>query len=744
MVTGIVLMASLQKITTTYDKNSQERRRSAVTGLLAISLFLALHPLVIEYYNTRFIGGAIGDGGLYVWLVQSFINDPLKALNFESNALYPYPLTRAWSDPFIIPAAVVNLFTVGLSLSLASAYNTLILLAFASNAVAASLLARRIGIGPRFATVAGVIFANSSFIVGNLGHPQLLFFFWVALSWWCVLPEESSSRVASRNWFLAGLCVAGAFYTSVYYAVFASIGLAVIWLRAVAFGGASPRRALRTLLFATLGAAPIFYALPAYLAIQSYFGERGLHEADFFAASGASYLALTPLHSVFGFSAALSHGEAYLSPGYLISALALVFLSGVCWRRSKILSVALAIGVTTLLVTSSLSDGGIPAKNLMCSSAWVVLIAALAFTIRERSGAGAIASIVIVFFILSFGPGGNPHKHEPVFSPLGALFYKVPGIAAIRAVGRYGVVVVLGAVFAAVLCVERFMQANHKVSLKDVPRGLVAAVFLIFGLLDNLVATIPFDAPVAVPRALSTLADRSELRGASVVLPFAERIEAGSGEGWTGMALLNSRYVLWGELAGTERALSLVNGYSGQRSKIQGRMMRYAQAFPEAPALDLFAKVCGLRYVVALPELYSRVQGIDEGAFMRKVNQNSSGLKALRRFDDGSILFTLARREVVVTGDEARVFFAPRDGGIELELNPRSSDGCLVKVSTLGRSIGASSEPVPVQVSEYLVKYKQAVTVNVPSGLLQRASPHLIEVRTNGCEVGVVCGVEGR
>lgn len=738
-------MTPRQKLDTRYDTESRERRRSAITGLLAISVFIALHPLVIEYYNTRFIGGAIGDGGLYVWLVRSFINDPLKALSFESNALYPYPLTRAWSDLFIIPAAVVNLFTVGLSLSFASAYNTLILLAFASNAVTVSLLARRVGIGARFATVAGVLFANSSFIIGNLGHPQLLFFFWVALSWWCVLPEESRSRVASRNWFLAGLCVAGAFYTSVYYAVFASIGLAVIWLRALALGGASPRRALRTLLFAALGAAPIFYALPAYLAIQSYFGERGLHEADFFAASGVSYLALTPLHSVFGFSAVLSHGEAYLSPGYLISALAVCFLSGVCWRRSKMLSVALAIGVVTLLVTSSLSDsGGMRAKSLMCTSAWVVLIAALAFTIRERSSAGAISSIIIVFFILSFGPGGNPHKHEPVFSPLGVLFYKVPGIAAIRAVGRYGVVVVLGAVLAAVLCVERFIQAKRKFSLSEAPRGLVAGALLIIGVLDNLVATIPLDAPAAIPRALSTLADRSELRGASVVLPFAERIEPGSGEGWTGMALLNSRYVLWGELAGGERALSLVNGYSGQRSKIQGRMMRYAQSFPEAPALDIFAKVCGLRYVVALPELYSRVQGIDEGAFMRNVNRNSAGLKALRRFDDGSFLFTLARREVVVSGDEERVFFAPRDGVVELELNPRSSDGCLVKVSSLGRGVGDSSDPVPVQVSEYLVKYKQSVTVNVPSGLLQRASPHLIEVRTDGCEVGVVCGVEGR
>jgi hypothetical protein len=601
-------------------------------------------------------------------------------------------------------------------------------------------LARRIGLSSPFASVAGVLFANSSFIVGNLGHPQLLFFFWVMLSWWCVLPRVSGERVASRKWFLAGVCVAGAFYTAVYYAVFACIGLAVIWLRALALGGASPRRALRTVLFASLGAAPIFYALPAYLAIQSYFGERGMHEADFFAATGASYIAFTPLHSLFGFSAVLSHGEAYLSPGYLVTALAAYLLSIFCWRRSKILTVALFIGLATLLITSSLSHPDIQVRRLMCTSAWVVLIAALAFTVRDRSAGAALSSIVIVFFILSFGPGGNPHNHEPVFSPLGALFYKIPGIAAIRAVGRYGIVVVLGLIFAAMLGIERFISTNRRWPLQA-PLALVAGVSLIFGALDNLVATIPLDAPAAVPKALATLADRSELRGASVILPFAERIEPGSGEGWTGMALLNSRYVLWGEFAGAQRALSLVNGYSGQRSKIQSRMMSYGQSFPEAPALDLFASVCGLRYVVVLPELYSRIQGVDEETFLQKVNHNSAGLKALRRFDDGSILFTLARRESVVSGSEGLVFFAPREGDVDLELNPASSDGCLVRVSTLGRGGGKSSQPVPVQVKEYLVKYKQRVKVAVPEGLLQRGSPHIIDVRTNGCEVGVVCGV---
>jgi hypothetical protein len=149
---------------------------ACAVGLLAVGIFLALHPMVRTFFTERFLGGSYGDGGLYVWLTQVFASDPRSALSFETNALYPYPRTRAWSDSFLLPSLVSYLLTQS-GVSLAAAYNTVLLLALGANAGATYLLARKLGLEQVFAVAAGLIFANSSYLLGNIGHPQLLFFF---------------------------------------------------------------------------------------------------------------------------------------------------------------------------------------------------------------------------------------------------------------------------------------------------------------------------------------------------------------------------------------------------------------------------------------------------------------------------------------------------------------------------------------------------------------------------------------
>jgi hypothetical protein len=708
-----------------------ERRRSLITGLLAISIFLALHPIVFEFYSTRFLGGAVGDGGLYVWLTQSFINDPWQALRFETNALYPYPLTRAWSDPFFLPSFIALLFTkVGLPFP--AAYNTVLVLTFASNAVACSLLAQRLGLVPAFSVAIGVLFANSSYIVGNIGHPQLLFFFWIPLAWWCVLPTNASQRASSRSWCAAGFCVAGAFFCAVYYAIFAAIGLAIIWARELLYGRFSSRRALRTLLFAALGALPILYALTAFLAMQRQFGIRGLHEAAHFAATGLSYLSFTPQHDIFTRTSILSHSEAYLSPGYLITIVAVISLISSCWRTSPIFSLAIGLATATLLTASSIVDQGTDSEQLLCVSSWVVLVGALAYTARSRDALSTFALISVIFFLFSFGPGGNPHKHEPAFTPLGFLFSKVPGLAAVRAVGRYGSVVVLALMISAALGIQKFISADRRRSI-DVPPMGAAGVFLIIGLIDNLATTIPFDTPTPPAQAYSALQSDLSAKGATLILPFANHNPKDRLESWSQVAILNSRYALWEASGFNGSATPLVNGYSGQRSKIMMQLPKVTANFPDPVSLDYFARICGLRYIVVVPSLYDTW---DTTAFSERLRDKRESFSAVQYFDDASILLTLNRRTVSASNATLPPFFAQRDGAVRFNLAPLQGEDCSLTAISLGKA--NDGERIALQKSEYTLTHTQTITLAPPPSL-SAASPHLIELTAHKCTVAVYC-----
>lgn len=713
------------------SETSSERLRSLLTGILAVALFISMHPSVIEHFSTHFIGGAAGDAGLYVWLTQSFFNDPLNALSFETNTLYPYPITRAWSDPFFLPPAAALLFTkVGLTLT--QSYNTIVLLAFSSNAVAVSLLARRVGLAPALASVVGILFANSSYILGNLGHPQLLFFFWIPLAWWRVLSPKINERATSRSWFVAGLLVSGAFYTSVYYAIFSVIGLAIIWFHQLIYGRFSSRRALRTILFAVCGALPIFYALPYFLSVQKLFGERGFHEAAHFAANGLSYISFTPLHDLFSFTSRLSHSEAYLSPGYAISALAILTILSSCWRTSPVLAIPVSLAAGSLLVASSIVDQGSRSEEILCVSAWVVLIGTLAYTARDRSALACLVIIATVFWIFSFGPGGNPSKNQPVFSPLGLLYHRVPGLGAVRAVGRYGSVVILASLIAAAFGVQRF------VSKRSANRSYFGAsvALLIIGTVDNLVTTIPLDAPPPPAQAFMALKSDTESpdSGAILVLPFAPSASSTKGDGWSSVAILNSGYANW-ESSLNAKNLKLVNGYSGQRSKILTQLPRATQNFPDPVSLNYAARICGLDRLVVVPSLYS---DWNEEDFNRRLNDNASAFSSTKRFDDGSYLLKLARPAISSKDGSLPILFAPRDTTARVEISPLNNQECLITTSSLGKS--GEGERVVLQKSAYTVKNKQTISL-IPPATLSRASPHIIELKLSGCEAEVVCEV---
>lgn len=716
-------------------KRASNSYTALLSGIASLVVFLWLHPQIFTYIDSRFIGGAFGDGGLYVWLTKLFVADPWKALHFETNAFYPYPISRAWSDSFLLPSLVVSLL-VSFGAQFPMAYNITILCALALNGFAASLLAGTLGVRPIGAFAVGLMVANSSYFIGNVGHPQLLFFFWIPLAWSAALGSSGALRTASRRWLYAGLSVTGAFYSAVYYAIFASIGLAVIWLVRFFSGQVSQRRALRTLMLATIGASPILYALRYYLAVQSYFGERGVYEATAFAASGLSYLAFSPLNDIFGETSSLTHSEAQLCPGYLTLAIAVVTAALAAWNRSRLVSVLLALTTVSLCAFSSIVDASMTSEYVVCISSWFVILLAVSISLSTRSALGIVIAITAIFFVLSFGPGGDPTKHEPTFAPFGALYSLVPGLASIRAVSRFGSVAILGLVIGAVYGCLRVGNAR--------PRLTIALVSLLTGiaLAENSVSTIPLDTIPTAPQAFDLVARESKKGEAVLALPFGGKPQGREITSWSDIAILSSQYAQWA----TDSRLQLVNGYSGQRTKLQGELARVTASFPSRESFEYFAKICGLRWIVVTPTLLA---SWDEDSFMRQLGELSAYSSEVIVSPDKSVAIRLADVAIPISAtsdSEGLVLFAPRHAPPRIQIPAPdasiTSGSCLITTEIPRKGGTSASVTFALPASGFngvAPSYDPARLLPSSAFTTSRAAPTLLRLSASGCAPRVSC-----
>lgn len=707
---------------------------ASAVAALAASIFLALHPVVLTYFSQRYLGGSYGDGGLYVWLTEIFLRDPRAALSFETNALYPYPKTRAWSDSFLLPSSLVYVLVSVCGLPLVAAYNTVLLFALGINGGATYLLARRLGLTHLFAVATGIVLANSSYFLGNLGHPQLLFFFWIPLAWSFVIPGKLEPRVKARTWFWAGICTSGAFYSAVYYAVFLVIGLVLIWVAELLRGAASARRALRTLLSASLGALPIVYALPSYLGVQGYFGSRGLYEAEAFAATGLSYLSYSSFHDLYAATAAVSHSEAQLGTGY--APLLIALLGGVV-ALLKLRSgwgVGAIAALASLCVASSVVDAAQTQEWLVIVSSWAVLVCALMAARSMSATQGLWVTILAVFLVLSFGPGGNPVKGEPAYTPLAVLYDRVPGLSAIRAVSRFGSVVVLGILIGAAQVLQRFLRGENPHS-----KGILAACALCgVGLLENSISTLPFDAMPTTPQAVEEYRKSDQRGNVAVFVPFSGALDEHRVPHWSQFAVLNTRYAQWSSVS---TPVVTVNGYSGQRSKIQTELARGLESFPSEAAFLALARVCGVNRVIVVPQDGNglKVEEVDEAKFPGLIEGS-------KRFDDGSQIVSLAELALPLEPQKPQTFFAPRRGVARIRIVPSSEGVCQVVVQSITKGDAAKGGVTkvadgavkPLHEERFSVSQPQELRVVVPQGLAA-GSPHIIQVSVAGCQARASC-----
>ena len=312
-----------------------------MTTRIAAVLFLALTllltwPLALRPSSATLPMGP--DGDLFVWTLawnaHAFIAQPLSI--FDANIYHPLRHTLAFSENLIgsaFIAAPVQWITGNNVLAL----NTVALLSVMLCGLGAFVLARRIGIGPAGAVVAGVIFAFSPprfFRTGqlHLGAVQWIPFALASLHAYLDEGRRRDLQLAAAFFFLQAL-------SSGHGAVFLVIAMGglVAW-RAVGNRPFAPARGLRDL--GIPGALLLVPAILLYLPYRAVQQEVGLvRSLENWAVTPGSFLA-APTHvqtfllSLLPGPRILDTASAYLFPGFLPLLLALAALPAVRFSRA--------------------------------------------------------------------------------------------------------------------------------------------------------------------------------------------------------------------------------------------------------------------------------------------------------------------------------------------------------------------------------------------------------------------------
>ena len=701
-----------------------------IATTLSIVLFVSIHPESLTYIDVRYLGGSFGDGGLYVWLSRQMVDAPWNALRFETNALYPYPITRAWSDSFLLPGALTLLLTtIGISFTIA--YNLTLLLAIGLNGGCVAYLGQKIGLRLPYSLFAGVILANSPFMVANLGHPQLIFFFWAPLAWAQVLsPSKKDSYPSKYRWICSGLCVAGAFYCGVYYAIFASIGLGLIWLCYASRMQHPLRIMISRPLCAALGILPVLYSIPSYLAIQRSFGERRLYEAAHFAASGLSYLSYAPLHGLFADSSILSHSEAHLSAGYSLLVAVATFTT-ITVIRLRSISGALAFLTIATLVLAPIAPKFTSSYPIIISiGGWIALIAT-AFAMRRANVAlSSMILIAVVFFVLSLGPGKSDSGEFIPYSVLTLFYPYIPGLSAIRAIGRMGIIPILVTTLAGSLALQVGWSKLRSIFPKF--HYLFSFAVPIIVLIDLLsIKFIPMDSPPSAPSAFQHVKALGQRKATALVIPFSPKSIDELKPEWNRFALINTQYALW---ANQNPALHLVNGYSGQRSKIQKVLASELANFPDERSFAALGSICEIDTIIVAPRMY---KSWNEADFIERLKQYQHHYDSFERFPDGSLAIRVGVLKRVVKPGQTAHIFAPPQRTSELSVSS-PAQRCPVTIRSLG--LDKRRRTIVLQSSTYRIDSPQVIRTITPTSASQ-GSPHVIAISTSGCAAEVSCSI---
>lgn len=666
--------------------------------LLALLVFCL--GVICRFYDSfpelgsNFLGGADQDGGLYIWLVRSFTWNWRQAVELQSSAFYPYGLSRAWSDNFLLPSSIFYLFRIcGIGEPLS--YNLLLLGAAALNGYSVYVACRSFDLPFYPSLASGFLFQGVSYFWTNLGHPQLQFAFFIPLTLAFTIRAIRSNY--NFWWLCIGITIAAAFLTTVYYAIFCYIVAGTAFVASLVFEpkNLTVKRIATTGFLVVLGTTPILPFLSAYREVRSTFDIRHLYEAYYFSASSLSYLSYSPLNRFFAWTSNWNSAEGQLGGSLVqlgIVAICSLVLAYRAHYRKLLSSIAIFFIATCILSCNPIE--GVTDRYLAAVGTWIVIVLVALFFLRSRRAAwienGSIAwpvlvAIAVVFFFLSLGPLGNPAKGESAFSFYVPFYVAAPGVDSLRAVARYGLVVWICVAISVPMLLNRVLGKTFQANM------LLTAVVLA-STVEGFPTAFPLEEMPDRPEVLSNLSSVATEDTAVLFVPLADEVTRDGVRSWGEFARFNTRYMNW-SLGIPGR---IVNGYSGQRSKLTLELPVALKDFPSDQSLKRLSTIAGLRFIVVVPDLWKTrsAQEIES-----KIGEFPERLSVIAKDKNGNLLLEFSPHFA------PGYFIAPPQSEIHIEWKEKPSESCLPRwahaltsnAADIQQSLIKSSKRLPSQ-----------------------------------------------
>ncbi len=600
-----------------YSQQSNRFLKELIFTVAAMSLiFWLMNPGLFTGWFKNIIGGSRGDAGIYLYLESIHANKffTWSSMGFDLPIFYPWKGALGLSDNFLLPGLIAKLL-IPIFHNENFVYNLIYASALILNGVVTYYLARKITGSPVTALFAGFVFMCFPYFKFHRGHPQLAFAFWIPLT---IL--ASINFIERRNFksaTLIGCAVAGAFFTSVYYAMYSYLLAAV-----TIFGGiclkfrAIKFRDFTLLLFANI--PWILLLVPGalgYIEIKEGIGTNPTEVLIAQSPGLGAYLA-PPMSNVMWSNLLhrLSHLEGLLFFGIIPLLLALGMLlhsaaKEIVLVKSQRVSEK-TIGMIVALQCFNIFIGALRYFHFANSTSlralhheqWVLaqtLWIALALAVGElisigwRSQAKSLEEkdfIALLFFTLIFFLFGSLGFKEALSetNPAPMLYrfiMQLPGYEGLRALSRMGIVAILSAILLAALGFKNILNTSFRAQKHRYI--FVGGLFFVTGLElycgpNTLAPGMPtpdvYKYTYEIPESTAILA-----------LPIRSSVVDGRN-----FMFWNSLHQYW--MRGSNH--KIVNGFSGHIPYYHGLVSHELDYFPSRKSLSRLGCLVGVNYVL--------------------------------------------------------------------------------------------------------------------------------------------------
>jgi len=200
--------------------SSRAKLTAIAAGGYAILTCLLTWPLALRL-QTHLLGSPGGDTGVYVWNLWIFRHEILRHahLPFSTEHVFAFSGGADFSLHNYTPIAGLLGMPFIAGLGVVGAFNLVLLFFICSSGLATFFLARRLGLGPVAAWIAGAVFMASPVLTGRqTAHLSLVTAAPLPLFLWALLRTLDSQRM--RDALATGLLVAVATYCDAYYGIY--------------------------------------------------------------------------------------------------------------------------------------------------------------------------------------------------------------------------------------------------------------------------------------------------------------------------------------------------------------------------------------------------------------------------------------------------------------------------------------------------------------------------------------------